>query len=431
MNLKHFTAISFLLALPSAAVAQPNILLIIADDMGLDASRCYQLGDQQAPMPTVEAMCDTGMVFENTYAAPTCSPTRASIMSGFYGFRTGVGAPVSPDGDNQLSPDTPTLFDALTPAGYASSVIGKWHISGRDPDYDAPADMGVSDYFGLYSGGLRDYSNWIAIKNGQEIQINGYSTTVLTEHAIDWIDAQEQPWFLWLAYNAPHAPFHLPPDDLHNFDDLPDDRASVEADPLPYYQAMLEALDTEIGRLIASMTEDERANTVIMFIGDNGSPNQVTRQLFSDHGAKGTLYDSGTRVPFVVTGPGVERGRSDAFVNTTDLHATIAGLAGAEVSTPDSIDFTPVLNGETGTRDYIYVEQFAQRQTRGGDVYGWSIREGDFKLVVPEHQAQELYNVTDDPFELNNLLGTETAAQFTEIVERLASRRNALMATSD
>lgn len=406
-----------------SAAAEPNVLLIISDDMGLDASLCYDLGDQQAPMPNVEAMCANGLVFENAYAAPTCSPTRATIMSGQYGFRTGVGAPIDRDGSDSLSVDTPTLFDALAPTEYTSNVIGKWHISGRDLGYDMPSQMGVSDYFGLYDGGVQDYFNWTAIENGEFVEIEGYTTTVLTDRAINWIDEQgEEPWFLWLAYNAPHSPFHLPPNDLHSFDDLPDDEAAVAENPLPYYQAMLEALDTEIGRLMASMSQEERDNTIVMFIGDNGSPNQVTRGFYGDHVAKGSIYDAGTRVPLIVAGPGVVTGRTEAFVNTTDLNATIADIAGATTSATDSINFSPVLSGGDGDRDFIYIEHFTSRETKGGGVYGWSLREGVFKLVNPEGEDPELYNLADDPLEATNLLADGTSGDEAAVVTSITAR---------
>lgn len=426
MKLK-FIATLVLTAAATPVLAEKNVLLIIADDMGLDASTCYSIGNQQAPMPNIEAMCATGLVFENAYAAPTCSPTRATIMSGQYGFRTGVGAPIAPDGSDELSVDTPTLFDSLNDVGYASNVIGKWHISGRKKGYDAPAEMGISDYFGLYSGGVQDYFNWTAIEDGKEVEVQGYSTTVLTDRAIDWIDSQEKPWFLWLAYNAPHSPFHLPPTDLHSFDELPDNENAVKENPLPYYQAMLEALDTEIGRLLAAMSDEERENTVVMFIGDNGSPNQVTKGLYGDHAAKGTIYDSGTRVPLVVTGPGVKPGRTTELVNTTDLFATISGLAGGKTSSPDSIDFNPVLAGQQGLRDFIYIEHFTNRETKGGGVYGWSLREGNFKSVNAEGLAPELYNLLDDPMEQTNLLANGGTDEMQAIVESLNTRRNILL----
>ena len=415
---------------PITASASPNILLIIADDMGLDASNCYAIGNQQAPMPNLENMCENGMVFENAYAAPTCSPTRATILSGQYGFRTGVGAPVAPNGSDELSVDTPTLFDALNRTEYASNVIGKWHVTGRRSGYDAPAQMGVSDYFGLYSGGIRDYFNWPAIENGREIQVEGYSTTVLTDRAINWIGGQDKPWFLWLAYNAPHAPFHLPPKDLHSFDHLDDSERAVRRNPLPYYNAILEALDSEIGRLLSSLDKDARENTIVIFIGDNGTPNQVIGNLYGNHRAKGTIYDSGTRVPMVVTGPDIGPGRTQAFINTTDLNATIAKLAGTSTNAPDSIDFSPVLYGGKGKRDYVYIEHFTNRRTRGGGVYGWSMREGNYKIISPKDQPAELYDLSQDPLEQTNLLASGGSKNHSAIADAFIAKRQALLATA-
>ena len=199
-------------AAPIAAHANPNILLIIADDMGIDASRCYSLGDQQAPMPNVEAMCASGMVFDNAYAAPLCSPTRATILTGQYGFRTGVGTAIRRRGRARgLSADVTSLFDVLATTEYKANLIGKWHLAGAGTTLDHPAELGVPNYFGLIRGGTRDYWNWPAVENGENVRMNEYATTVFTDRAIDWIRAQDGPWFLWLAYNAPHAPFHLPP----------------------------------------------------------------------------------------------------------------------------------------------------------------------------------------------------------------------------
>ncbi len=412
----------------TTALAQPNVLLIIADDMGLDASACYQVKNQQAPMPNIEAMCETGVVFENAHSAPTCSPTRATMMSGQYGFRTGIGAPVAPDGSDELSTDTYTIFDALAPTGYASNLIGKWHLTGSQSSPDAPAHMGISDYFGATSGGLRDFFKWTAVDvNGDSVQVDGYSTTVLTDRAIDWIDGQDQPWFLWLAYNAPHSPFHLPPSDLHSFDDLVDDEDTISQNPLPYYQAMLQALDTEIGRLLSEVPED----TIVMFIGDNGTPNQVTRGLYGDHQAKATLYNSGTNVPLIVTGPGIEPRRVDDFVNTTDLTATIVGLAEGEFNSPDSIDFGPVLAGGEGSRDFLYIEHFTERETQGGGNYGWAYREGDFKVIAAEGADPALYNVMEDPTEQNNLLADGISDMEKALVKTLTAQRTALVATAD
>lgn len=184
--------------------------------MGLDASACYQVGQNQAKMPNVEALCAAGMVFENTYAAPVCSPTRATILTGKYGFRTDVGAAMRPKSRAGLSGEEVSLFDVLKPAGYASAVIGKWHVAGLGDTLDHPSTLGVENYYGIFEGGLPDYFNWTAVENGKEIEVTTYSTTDFTNRAVYWISEQENPWFLWLAYNAPRVPFHLPPADLHS-----------------------------------------------------------------------------------------------------------------------------------------------------------------------------------------------------------------------
>lgn len=419
-------------AAPLASHADPNVLLIIADDMGIDASRCYSLGNQQAPMPNIEAMCASGMVFENAYAAPVCSPTRATIMTGQYGFRTGVGTVIRRRGRAKgLSADVTSLFDVLATTGYKANLIGKWHLAGPEATLDHPAELGVPDYFGLFRGGTRDYWRWRAVENGKEVMMNEYATTVFTDRAIDWIRAQEGPWFLWLAYNAPHTPFHLPPAHLHGFDELTDDPDAIERNPLPYYQAALQALDTEIGRLMAAIPRDVRDNTVVMFIGDNGSPNRVARGLYGGHAAKGAIFEGGTHVPFVVSGPGVARGRTGSFLNTTDLFATIAGYAGVQVQTPDSHDIRPVLSGRDGSREYVYVEHFSDRPSsrrRRRNAFGWALREGPFKLVQVEGAKPRLYDLSKDPIEVVDLLADGTSSDEAAIVAGLEARFTRLRA---
>lgn len=414
-----------LLPVYAHAQSQPNILLIIADDMGIDASNCYDLGDQQAPMPNLKSLCERGLVFENGYTAPVCSPTRATIMTGKYGFRTGVGSAIPPNGTNGLSADEITLFDVLAETNYRSNLIGKWHLADKNADLHHPAQLGVPDYFGLIRGATRDYYNWTAVTDGEEQQINGYTTTVFTDHAIEWIDQQDGPWFLWLAHNAPHAPFHLPPSHLHSFGDLEDDMDAAAKDPLPYYQAMLEALDSEIGRLLKSIPD----NTIVMFIGDNGSPNQVTRNMFGNHAAKGTIYESGTNVPFVVAGPGVTAGRSKSFVQSVDLFATIASLAGAKSTATDSIDFSSVLDGNAGIRDSVYLEHFADVDARRSEVFGWALRIDDMKLLwLEKNNTYALYNVEQDPKESTNLLADGVSENEQIVVDKIKSRYNRLIA---
>ena len=417
----HLTAALCLSTPVLAQETQPNILLIIADDMGRDALSCYDVGNQQAPMPVVEELCAQGMVFDNAYAYPVCSPTRASLLTGRYASETGVGDVVSFRNQNSgLSESYTSLFDVLAPTDYATTLIGKWHLASQDDGYNHPASFGVSDYFGLYTGGTRDYFRWNAVENGARTAVDGYMTSVFTDRAADWIAAQDDnPWFLWLAYTAPHSPFHTPPQDLHGFGDIDDEDENTQ------YNAMLEAMDTEIGRLLDGMDPDTRANTVVIFIGDNGSPSQLVRGLYAPHAAKGTLYESGIHVPMVMAGPGVASGRTDAFASVTDLHETIAALAGTQGASPASYNLLPVLSGGEGPRDVVFIERFGDAPANRRNSYGWSIRQGDMKLLMNDNDQAELYNLATDPMEQTDLLADGISDAETAIVAALTAERDA------
>ncbi len=407
MSIRKAASVAIMLctSIPVASAATtPNVMLIIADDMGLDASPCHTVGDNRVTMPNLSTLCNHGMVFDNAYSAPVCSPTRATILTGKYGFRTGVGAAIPRTGGVGLASDEISLFDRLDDSHYSSAVIGKWHVASSSDTIDHPATLGVDEYFGLFKGGIPDYYKWEAVHNGESVKVDGYSTTVLTDKAIDWVDAQDSPWFLWLAYNAPHTPFHLPPATLHTNTELADDENAIKRNPLPYYSAALEALDSEMGRLLESLDDETRDNTVIIFMGDNGTPGQVASELYTERGAKGSIFNGGTNVPLVVQGPNVQVGRSDALVNTTDLHATIAKLVGIHSDAPDANDFSPAFSGDVTDRQYVYVEHFSDAPVRGRSPLGWAIRDAQYKLVAADNADPMLFDLLVDPFEQNDLL---------------------------
>lgn len=391
---------------------QPNILLIIADDMGLDATPNYSVGAEKPNMPILEGLMREGITFDNAWAYPECSPTRASILTGKYGYRTGV---LSVGGANQIPLSETSIQKHLDDksSGYSSAVIGKWHLGGNtNGGNDNPANMGVKHYEGLITGGVNDYSNWTITKNGVQTNSTEYATTKFTDLAINWIDQQSQPWFLWLAYNAPHTPFHLPPNDLHDRDNLPTDQASVDANPQPYFFAMIEAMDAEIGRLLASLTEAERNNTLIVFIGDNGTTRQVIQAPYSRQKAKSTVYQGGVAVPMVVSGYGVSRKneREAALINSTDLFATIADLAGTGTTEMhDSKSIRPLFSQTNSDfREYVYDEY--KSDTRDY----WTVRNTRYKLIEYINGDKELYDLSADFFENTNLLsGTLNTAQTT------------------
>ena len=188
---------------------------------------------------------------------------------------------------------------------------------------------------------------------------------------------------------------------------------------------MLEALDTELGRLLNSLSADTRDNTLVIFMGDNGTPNQVSRSLYNK-GAKGTLFEAGINIPFVVAGAGVTSGRTDALVSAVDLYATIAGLTGAESNAAASIDFSAVLSGGNTERDTIYAEHFSNRSARGANTYGWSLRQDHMKLINIEGQPLALYDLATDPGEHNNLLSEPATERHLAIANTLQNRKKAL-----
>ena len=385
----------------------PNILLIISDDLGLDASSSYTVGIETPVTPTLDALAADGLVFDNAWANPACSPTRATILTGRYGIRTGVLWP----GDEISLAETSlqTFIDTNVPNTYNHAVIGKWHLAGRDPEksgyIDNPNLLGIDYFAGLIGGGVFDYLSWTLVENGQDSESQDYTTTAFVDLTIDWIAGQQGPWFAWLAFNAPHTPFHLPPLGLHDRDALSADQAEIDADPRPYYLAMIEAMDREIGRLLASFSAETRANTVIIYIGDNGTPRQVIQGHVPGHG-KGSVYEGGVAVPLIVSGRGVTRTgeRESALVSSVDLFATIAALAGTGTEEfNDSKSFAELLsNATTGLREYAYTEIKRDMDPFFRD--DWAIRNDRYKLIQRLASEQELYDLEADPFEQDNLL---------------------------
>jgi arylsulfatase A-like enzyme len=403
---------------PIVVESRPNILLIIADDMGLDATPGFDFGTIKPNMPNLQNMINSGVRFTNLWSNPTCTPTRSSIITGKYGFRTNVL-----NVGDVLSTSETSLQQFLTTNNpdYTNAVIGKWHLS-TSPSH--PTDMGINYYAGLLNGGVQSYWNWNLTENQQTTNSTEYTTTKFTDLAIDWVSDQTDPWFLWLAYNAPHTPFHLPPNELHSQGNLPTDQASIDANPLPYYMAMLEAMDSEMGRLLNSMSTEERENTIVIFIGDNGTPNEVVQEYVSQR-AKGSVYQGGVNVPMIVSGKNVGRINAieDALVNTTDLFATVADIAGTGTTEiNDSKSFKDLVTSTSSdARDYAYTE--ISRDT-GSD---YTIRNATHKYISFSNGNEALYDLSVNPLENPNLLSINQlplSAANSAIKDELTNRLN-------
>jgi len=394
---------------------QPNILFIISDDQGLDASSQYSISDDLPQTPNLDELAKQGLTFENMWATPACSTTRGTIITGKYGINSGVTTvPATLSNEHEVLQQY--LKRNTETENYQSAVFGKWHLNGGGNDTH-PNDVGI-DYYAGNLGNLSDYYNWSLTTNGVTENSTDYHSTKITDLAINWLNQQTSPWFAWVAYSAPHSPFHLPPEALHNRD-LSDSAAAINNNKRAYYLAAIEAMDSEIGRLFNAMDQATRDNTIIIFIGDNGTPKNVidTVTYNTSHG-KGSLYQGGIAVPFIVSGNGVTRinERESALISATDLYATVAEIAGVPTTkVHDSQSFKALLSdGNVAAESYLYTAFESE------EVTGWATRSQDYKLITLAGGSQELYALNNDFSERNNLLPTTDASLLSYVDELTA-----------
>lgn len=398
----------------------PNILLVIADDMWLDASPWYSDYTWQKPKtPVLDSLADDWLVFDNVWSNPLCSPTRATILTWKYWVHTGVLWALWKN-DAWVSTDEYSLQKMITEkskAWYEQAVIGKWHLATNNNwSENNPELMWVPYYSGFLWWSMKDYNSWQKTTNGISSQSKTYATTEFTSDSISWVDQnQDEPWFLWLAYTAPHTPFHIPPAELLS-DETNDTLNSldwdIEGNPLPYYLAAIEAMDTEIGRLLENLPDEERKNTIVVFIGDNWTPNQVAQTPFSKSTAKWSISRGWVHVPMFVSWMWVDSWRAEEFVNTSDLYTTIAELTGIILPTYwNSISFAPVLfwKEREVERDYLYAE-VASASPNGwpSNKNGWTIRKDWYQFISLDSWTEKLF-ADSDLGQTNNLIKSKSS----------------------
>jgi arylsulfatase A-like enzyme len=295
-------------------------------------------------------------------------------------------------------------------------VFGKWHLAGIPGSVDhVTKETGVPLFKGILAGLVNDYYNWtLHSSTGPSTNTTTYATTALTDFAIEFVRAQNQnaPWFMYLPYNAAHGTasgdgFQVPPRHLFSRDvgGRPSGPRIYNGD-IPVYQAVIQALDTEIGRLFRAMEEaGQLNNTVIIFMGDNGTPASVKDRASRIRGSKRSVYEGGVRVPLVVAGPGItRRGRDPHLISSPDLYATIAQLAGVSVGSKavnNSFSFVPLFeNNQAGTgRRYSFAEVCPNN---GSGIRMFAIRDQRFKLLYSGNSWQ-MYDLEKDPWEKTNI----------------------------
>lgn len=363
---------------------KPNILLIVADDMGY-ADAGFQ-GCKDIPTPNLNALAASGVKFTSGYVTgPYCSPTRSALMAGRHQCR--YGHEFNPDHvkNGGLPLSETTLADHLKSAGYATGLVGKWHL-GVETNMQPP-NRGFDEYFG-FLGGATDYFQSATIRRGMEPikEKIDYTTDAFGREAVAFIDHhQQQPWFLYLAFNAVHKPMQATDDRLAKFTGVQDKTRHT-------YDAMMLALDENVGLVLKKLSDANlTTNTIVMFISDNGGPTiSGTAINGSSNGAlrggKHTTLEGGVRVPFVISWPGrVSPGVYDKPVVQLDLHATAVAAAGIQPRPEwkvEGVNLLPFLDGSNPgvPHDALYW-RFGEQM---------AIRAGDYKLV-------RYFSTLDDP----------------------------------
>ncbi len=399
----------------ATAAEKPNFLLILTDDHGYGDVSTYHASDVQTPH--IHRLASEGMLFTRMRANCTvCSPTRAAILTGRYADRVGVPGVIRTQPENSwgyFAPGVPTLANRLRDAGYHTGIVGKWHLGLESPN--TPNERGFDFFHGFlgdmmdsYTTHLRHGQNYLR-RNAEVITPTGHATDLFSQWSADYLRERAQdkkPFFLYLAYNAPHFPIEPPAEWLERVK-----KRAPQMDPKRAANvAFVEHLDAGIGQVLATLKETGLdKNTVVVFTADNGGslPHGQNNDPWRD--GKQSHYDGGLRVPFAVRWPGtVAAGsRSDYAGLTFDAGATFLDAVGvAQPAGQDAVSLLPILRGEappTGPRDLYFVRREGGPQY-GGKSYEAIIR-GDWKLLQNSpYQPLELYNLKDDPQERNNVI---------------------------
>lgn len=408
------TSVSPLLA---ENAARPNLLLILADDHGYGDVSTYHESDVRTE--NIDRIAAEGMLFTTMRANCTvCSPSRAALLTGRFPDRVGVPGVIRTkpeDSWGYFDPEVPTLADELKKAGYHTGIVGKWHLGLESPN--TPNQRGFDFFHGFlgdmmesYTTHLRHGQNYMR-HNAEVIDPKGHATEIFTDWAAGYLreraKSKDQPFFLYLAYNAPHFPIEPPAEWLAKVRQRTPQLTEARAKNV----AFVEHLDHHIGRVLSTLKEtglDQK--TVVVFTADNGGslPHAQNNDPWRD--GKQSHYDGGLRVPFMVRWPGqiTPGSRCDHAGLNFDLFPTFLELAGAKPAADiDAISLVPLLKGEaiTAPRDLYFVRR------EGGPAYGGKAYEalirGDWKLMQNDpYSPLELYNLKDDPYEKHNLIAT-------------------------
>ena len=407
---------------------RPNIVLIMTDDQGY--ADLSAMGNPVLETPHIDSLARDGASMDNFYVSPVCSPTRSSLMTGRFNYRTRLVDTWR--GRSMMEPEEVTIAEALGDAGYKTGIFGKWHLGDSYPM--RPTDQGFQEALIHLGGGLgqpseprennRRYTDAILFRNNKQVQTKGYCTDVYFDGALDFIDKSlkaKKPFFTYIATNAPHSPYHDVPEALYqkykNKDLSPillgNDK---DADTVARVFAMVENIDQNVGKLLAHLDKRKAAeNTIVIFMVDNG-PN-TRRYIGPSRGKKNEVHDGGIRSPFFMRWPvQLKAGsRNDRIAAHIDVMPTLLEAAGASLPSDHPFDgrsILPLLKGEKVKWPNRTLIMQIHRGDAPTPLHHIAVREQRWKLVHPTGFANErmpadvpfeLYDMQADPGETNNL----------------------------
>ena len=404
-SLLLLVAVAGLLSSSLRLSARPNVVIFFADDLGWGELGCQ--GNPQIPTPNIDAIARDGVRFTNGYVAATyCSPSRAGLLTGRYPTRFGheFNSVANRTG---LRLDQITIADRLRALGYATACVGKWHLGGGI-EY-RPTRRGFDEFYGtLANTPFYHPTNFVDSRISDDVRPVAdpafYTTDAYAERAVDWIErSKNRPWFLYLPFNAQHAPLQAPKKYLDRFSGITDEKRRI-------FAAMLSSMDDAVGRVMGKVRAlGQEENTIVFFIADNGGPTQSTTSGNGPlRGFKMTTFEGGPRVPFVAQWKGRwPAGKVYGFpVINLDVLPTVVAAAGGKAESArsvDGVDLTPFVTGANPARPHqtLYWRYGPQ----------WAVRHGDLKLVVSRGGSgkPELYDLSKDVGESKDLAAAQPA----------------------
>ena len=419
------------------SAATPNVLLVMVDDLGYGDVGCFGADDMRTPH--IDGLAASGMTWTRFYAnCPVCSPTRAALLSGRYPDEAGVPGVVRTHAENNwgyLDPGTVLLPRLMQGAGYETALVGKWHLGLEAPNI--PTERAFDHFHGFLGDMMDDYVthlrhdvNYMRLGTAA-VEPQGHATDLFSDWACDWLAERKSggsPFFLYLAYNAPHTPIQPPADWLAKVRQ----REPQTSEKRAKLVALIEHLDDGVGRVLAKLGElGMREDTLVVFTSDNGGQSGVGASNGGLRGGKGDMYEGGLRVPTVFSWPGrIEAGSTtDAPAMTVDLFATLLGVAGtAAPSDADGVSLVPwLLAGDTPVAELpVRPPMYWVRREGGRGYFGlcsYAVRDGDWKLVQNRPgEPFRLFDLAADPGERIDL-AAERPERLRDLLGQLALQK--------